>query len=226
MTTRSDQASDAQGVGSPTTSPIPSTTAPDSPPQPPITAQERLWGAAVARFLGNVQRPATDSACWAWTGYTDVRGYGQLRVVDQTAYAHRFSYLLHVGPIPPGLDVLQTCEDRACVNPGHLVLGSTRARSAGERSRNAKLTEAQVLAILADDRPNTHVAADYGVSDVIVSKVRRGKAWAHLSGATAVLHDGATQRHARALAGGTAQGRSQGGAEPAARQGADTGADA
>lgn len=58
--------------------------------------------------------------CWIWGGYRNDVGYGQLRHCGRTYYAHRFSYELHKGEIPNGLDLDHLCRVRCCVNPDHL----------------------------------------------------------------------------------------------------------
>jgi hypothetical protein len=70
------------------------------------------------RFFAMVEK--TDD-CWNWTGATCL-GYGQFKGTGDyaTRWAHRFAYLLLVGPIPDGLVLDHLCRNRACVNPDHL----------------------------------------------------------------------------------------------------------
>ena len=75
----------------------------------------------VKRFWSYVQKTDT---CWMWTG---PRGggkraqYGYMsRGRNAGIGAHRFSYELHVGPIPPGLSIDHLCWVTLCVNPDHL----------------------------------------------------------------------------------------------------------
>lgn len=71
-----------------------------------------------ARFLEKVSQ--TDG-CWTWGGYVDPKGYGVFGINSrQLVKAHRFSYELHVGPIPEGMQLDHLCRVRHCVNPAHL----------------------------------------------------------------------------------------------------------
>ncbi|MDO8391055.1 MAG: HNH endonuclease signature motif containing protein [Actinomycetota bacterium] len=62
--------------------------------------------------------------CWLWLGGVDRHGYGKFELPSRTVKAHRFSYELHVGSIPPGLVIDHVrewgCRHRSCVNPDHL----------------------------------------------------------------------------------------------------------
>lgn len=59
--------------------------------------------------------------CWPWTGAINGdAGYGHLWFERRLVYAHRFSYELAVGPIPPGFEIDHLCRTPACVRPSHL----------------------------------------------------------------------------------------------------------
>ncbi|MFP5379053.1 MAG: HNH endonuclease signature motif containing protein [Vicinamibacteria bacterium] len=136
------------------------------------------------------------TGCWWWTAAVDeATGYGSFSVGRKGAQrkrgAHRFSYELMVGPVPDDLCVCHRCDNRSCVNPAHLFLGTRADNNAdcaskgrtlrGEKSSNATLTEALVREIRATAERGVDVARRLGVSPSLVSSVRRGRSWRHVA---------------------------------------------
>lgn len=59
-------------------------------------------------------------ACILWPYGTNDKGYGQVHVGDKSLYVHRIAYEKTVGPIPPGKELMHSCDIPACFNPRHL----------------------------------------------------------------------------------------------------------
>jgi hypothetical protein len=147
----------------------------------------KLTRTDLARFWAKVHK---GDECWEWTALADKNGYGKFWLQGYTYRANRISYAIANGD-PGELHVCHTCDNPLCVNPAHLWLGTsgdnTRDKVAknrqtkGESDGNSKLTTEMVGEILDSEETNLTLAARYGVSDGLISHIRRGSVWKHIS---------------------------------------------
>lgn len=159
---------------------------------------EQIWRNARDQFDRYVM-PEPNSGCWLWLGTVNGSGYGKMRVNYAQWSAHRLSYHLHKGTIPDGMLICHRCDNRLCVNPDHLFLGThqdnnqdcaAKGRSYGYKTRGeanpaTNLTDAAVKEIvrrrLSGDRLKP-LAKSFGVSPQAICNIMKGRSWTHVTG--------------------------------------------
>jgi len=138
--------------------------------------------------------PDGEEGCWCWSGGKTWDGYGKVRWKGKTYRAHRLSYeAYHQETIPKGKLVLHTCDERTCINPAHLFIGTHKdnmhdmkkkgRQTFGTSNPTSKLTEENVLEIrhrLCKGQTNREIAKVYGVSNSTISQINTRKIWKHV----------------------------------------------
>lgn len=140
------------------------------------------------RFMDKVS-PEPNSGCWLWTGAVNDSGYGLFRNNER---AHRVSYEIHKGPIPNGLVACHKCDNRLCVNPDHIFIGTKgdnnrdmhakgRANRPRGEANHSRLSGEQVEFVLLSQLGTRQLGRLLGVSHTCISRIRRGLRWKHVS---------------------------------------------
>jgi hypothetical protein len=133
-----------------------------------------------------------ERGCWICTSHSkNIGGYPQKSINGKKQLISHIFYEKYKGSIPHGLCVLHTCDTPACINPGHLWLGTNadnvqdkvkkRRSTYGEKHPMVKLTESQVLEIRSVSDTQREIAKKYGIAQNTVSYIKNYRLWKHVA---------------------------------------------
>lgn len=118
----------------------------------------------------------TPTGCMEFQGCIQSNGYSRATVERKTDYGHRHIYRLTKGEIPAGMDVCHTCDNRRCINPGHLFIGSRQENMAdavrkgrqaqGEMLPQTKITDfirREIVRMAQEGAKYKDIAAEFGI---------------------------------------------------------------
>ena len=161
----------------------------------PATHRKRLNGqkgkyTLSSELLYRMVSVNKETGCHEWIGKPNHNGYGRIGANGKDYLSHRVSYELHVGKIPEGLAVCHKCDNRLCINPDHLFLGTLSDNHAdmvkkgrnprGEKQWLSKLNDDYVRVIRLLKWSDAETAKLFGVCRTAITHVRSGKNWGHV----------------------------------------------
>ena len=144
------------------------------------------------RFWEKVDRSGD---CWEWQGAITASGYGNIWVEGKWVSAHRFSYTLANGAAPDGMCICHHCDNKRCVKPSHLFLGthSDNTKDAmakgrmgwrGEENKNSKLVENDIHEIRRlyslGGIAQATLGKMWGTNQTNISLIVTKKHWSHI----------------------------------------------
>lgn len=132
------------------------------------------------RFWSHVDKRGPDE-CWLWTVSTRETGYGQMNIARIPEKAHRVSFLIAFGWLPPA--VLHKCDNPPCVNPRHLFGGTqadnmadaiAKGRHTSVGQRMPEGVRSTIVALAECGLSQRAIARQVGVDRRTVGRVLKG----------------------------------------------------
>lgn len=119
-------------------------------------------------------------------------GYPRIQINGVQKYLSNHIYEIYKGSISKGHVIRHTCDNKACINPEHLITGThadnmrdvvERKLSntpVGEKSGKNKITTKQALEIFNSTKSQNELAVIYGISQSVVGRIKLKKTWKHI----------------------------------------------
>lgn len=130
-----------------------------------------------ARFWSKVKK-ADGDGCWEWAGSLDTKGYGNFNVDGSSRRASKVAYEMAHGVSTLGVHVLHRCDNRKCVRPDHLFLGTNAdnvADKVAKGRQSMKLKPESVVALrgryAAGGVTQRQLADEFGIGQAQVSRI-------------------------------------------------------
>lgn len=157
-----------------------------------------MRGIKVPGMKGSIREPIVlmraESGCWECISHShDEDGYPRLRWGKHRAMMY-FFYETYKEKVPEGMCLCHKCDNRKCVNPEHLFVGTSQENTADRHAKgrsakgsmvgSSKLTEPQVKEILESTEPGTVLAKRFNVKPATISAIRHGRNWKHMRSAS------------------------------------------
>lgn len=147
----------------------------------------------IQRFLSLCDH-GSETDCWEWQGMVNTNGYGRFSLNDRHQLSHRAAFEMFIGEVPDGRVVCHSCDNRLCVNPHHLWLGTQsenlrdavakgrmrRPDTRGEANGNRKLNWDAVRDIRQMHQRGVKkylIAQSFRVSPSTITEITNGKIW-------------------------------------------------
>jgi hypothetical protein len=133
-----------------------------------------------------------ETECWEWKAGKTSKGYGLYRYDGQNVYAHRFAYMLANPNFNQALCVCHKCDNRGCVNPSHMFLGTitdndndkvNKKRQARGQRVGGLLSEKDIIAIslkYKEGKTQNSLAREFGVNQSQISRIVNRRRWGHI----------------------------------------------
>ena len=130
-----------------------------------------------------------DNGCWEFTGGHDSWGYGAIYHEGRQLGAHKASWIAHKGEVGNS-HVLHTCDNRSCINPDHLYLGSHQDNMKDRDLRGrqfsglTRLSEEEVREIKnflgTTSRTLEDIGRQFNVTKHTIFDIKRERTWSHV----------------------------------------------